>query len=121
MHDVRKSVRIEEFRDHHRVAAITEHPDFHRGDFAILGQHIQLGAQFRARREVDGFDALRVLHGERGDGGDAVATVSGESFQVGGSAGAAGRIESRNRQQDGRCWVAVSVRGHRLFLLQRRK
>jgi len=64
---------------------------------------------------VNSFDALRALHCQRGDSGDAVTTVRGERFQVGGGAGAAGRIETCDRQQDGRRWVAVSVRAHRLF------
>jgi hypothetical protein len=70
---------------------------------------------------VNSLDALGVLYGERSDGGDAVTAVRGESFLVGGGAGAARWIETCNCQQDGRRWVAVSVRAHRLILLQRRK
>jgi len=84
MHDVRELVGIEEFRHHDRVPAVTEHPDLHRDDVAILCQRIELRAQFSAGRIVDGLDALSVLDGERGDRGNAVAAVSGESFQVSG-------------------------------------
>ncbi len=37
MHDVRKFVRIEEFRNHNGVAAVAKHSDFHSGDLAIVG------------------------------------------------------------------------------------
>ena len=121
MHDVGKFVRVEEFRDHHRVAAVAEHSDFHRSDLAILGQGLELRAQFRAGRVVDGFDTLRVLDSERSDCGDTVAAVRGESFQVGSGARAAGRVKTRDCQQDWRRRVAVSVRTHRSFLLQLRK
>src|SRR4029077_14736376 len=88
-HDVGKFVGVEEFRDHGGVAAVAEHSDFHGGNVAVLYERFELGAQFRAGRVVDGFDALRVLDGERGDGGDAVAAVRGERFQIGGGACAA--------------------------------
>src|SRR6266550_8817354 len=121
MHDVRKFVRVEEFRHHHGVAAVAEHPDFHGGDLAILRQHFKLLAQLRARRVVDRFDALGVLNRQRGDRRNAVAAVRGESFQVGGGARAAGWIETRDGQQDGRRRMIMSVRTHRLFLLEERK
>ena len=116
-----KLVTIEKFRHHGRVATVAEHSDFHRGDVAIVYERFELSAQLSAGRVVNRFDALGVLDGERGDGSDAVAAVRGERFQIGGGARAAGRIKTRDRQQNRRRWVAVPVRGHRLFLLQRRK
>jgi len=44
--------------------------------------------------------------------------VRRESFQISGRASAAAGIESRDGEQDGWRWVAVPVRGHRLFWLQ---
>ncbi len=93
---MRKFVRIEEFRHHDRVTAVAKHSDFHSSNITILGERIELRAQFSAGRVVNSFDALGVLHGERGDRGDAVAAVGGESFQVRGGAGAARRIETCN-------------------------
>ena len=49
------------------------------------------------------------MHGERGDRRDAVAIVRREGFQVGGNTGAAGRIESRDGEKDGRRLIGVIV------------
>ena len=67
MHNVRKFVRIQKFRDHYRIPAVSEHSDFHCRDIAILCECFELRAQLRARGVMDRFHALRVLHGERGD------------------------------------------------------
>lgn len=56
---------------------------------------------------MDGLDALSGLHGERGDGGDAVAIVGGERLQIGADACAAGRIESGDSQKN--WWSVVRV------------
>jgi len=61
---VGKLVSVEEFGGGRRVGAVAQHPDFDGGDFTILGQSFELRAQLRARRVVDGFDALCVLHRE---------------------------------------------------------
>ncbi len=64
MDDVGKLVGIEEFRNDDGVAAVAEHSDFHRGDVAIFNQGFKLRAQLRARRVVNGFNALGVLDSE---------------------------------------------------------
>jgi hypothetical protein len=97
MHDVGEFVGIEEFRHDDGVAAIAEHSDFHRGDVTIFNQGFELSAQLGTGRVVNRFNALGVLNSEGGDCGDAVATMRGKSFQVGGGTGTAGRIEPRNR------------------------
>src|SRR5205823_486432 len=58
VNDVGKLVSVEEFRDHHGVAAVAEHSDLYRGDLAIPGQGFKLRAQFRAGCVMDGFDTL---------------------------------------------------------------
>jgi hypothetical protein len=112
-------VRVEKFGDGHGIAAIAKHADFDRGDFTIVGQAFELRAQLRAGRIVNGFDALRVLHRERSDRGDAVAAVRGESFQISSRARAAGRIETGDGEKNWRRRMRVSVRSHRVLLLVR--
>ena len=116
MDDVCELVGIEEFGNYHRVASIAEHSNFYGSDVAILRQGFELRAQFRAGRVVNGFNGERVLDGERGDGCNTIAAVRRESFQIGGRACAAAGIESRDGQQDGRRWMAMSVRGHQSLL-----
>ena len=77
-------------------AAITEHADFHRGDLTSFGEGFELLAQVRGWECCEPSARLRGLHRERSNGGDAVAIVSRECFQIGGNACAAGRIESRD-------------------------
>src|SRR5439155_15930020 len=52
---------------------------------------------------MNGRNALRVLHGQRGHGGDPVAVVRGESFHVGEDAGPARRVKPRDCQSHS-CW-----------------
>ena len=84
------------------LRAIAQHADFHRGDLHVFGKRVELRAQRRGGSRVNGFHALRGLHGQRGDRGDAVAIVRGESFQVRADARAAGRIKARDGQNDRR-------------------
>jgi hypothetical protein len=51
---------------------------------------------------VHGLHALRGLHGESGDGCNAIAIIGRKRFQVGADAGAAGRIETGDGQNDGK-------------------
>src|ERR1700692_3522278 len=51
---------------------------------------------------MHGFNALRGLHGERGDGRDAVTVVCGKCLDVSGDTRSSGRIEARDRQYDWR-------------------
>jgi len=81
VNDVSKLVGIKKFADHHGVAAVAQHTDFHGGYLAIIYQHFQLRAQFRAWRVMNGLHALCILHGERGDGCNAVAAVRAKVFK----------------------------------------
>jgi len=60
---------------------------------------------------MHGAHALGGLHRERGDRGDTVTIVGGESFQIRSDARAAGGIKSRDRQKDvGMLSVSCMVR-----------
>jgi len=54
---------------------------------------------------MHGFNALRGLHSQRGNGRDAVTIVRGDGFQVCRDARARGWIESGDRQHDRRCHI----------------
>src|SRR5215467_774866 len=77
-HDVRELVCVEEFGGSGGVSAIAEHPDLYGGDVAILSERFELRTQLRARNIVNGFHSLGVLDRNRGNGGDAIASVRGE-------------------------------------------
>ena len=97
---------VEKFGDRRGVSARSEHADFDGGDLQILRQGVELRAQRRRGRRMDGLHALRGLHGERGDRRDAVAVMRGKSFQVGADTRAAGRIETGDRQNNGERMIA---------------
>ena len=100
-HDVRKVALSRNSATTTALARLPSIPIFTAAICKILRERIELRAQGRRRRDVIGLDALRGLHRERGDRCDAVTIVRRKSFQIGGDSRAAGRIESRNRQNDG--------------------
>src|SRR5262245_14451734 len=109
MHDMYELVGIQKFTDGYCIAAITQHADFYRGDFAILRQHFQLFPQLRARCVVYRFYSLCVLHRQRSDRRHSIAAIRGERLQVGCDSCAAARIKSCYRQQYGGRWVSVGA------------
>ena len=95
-------VSIQKIGDDRGIRAVREHADLYARERDISGQRIRVErAEWRGSR-VHGAHALRGLHGERGDGRDAVAIVRRESFQVGGDARAAGWIKPGDGEKDGR-------------------
>ncbi len=72
---------------------------------SISSTTLQLRAQRGRRRCVHRHNSLRGLHRQRRHRRHAIAIVRRKSFQVSGRARAAGRIKSRNRQQDRWCVV----------------
>src|SRR5580698_9708300 len=117
--DMLELVRVEKFGDNGRVSAIAEHPDLHRRDFGIVREAIELRAQRRAGRVLHVGYALCVLHGQRCNRGDAVASMRRKNFQIGGSSRSAARIKTGNRQQYRRrqAGTVVSVMSAHDFLL----
>src|SRR5260370_27963159 len=109
---MRKLMLVEEFGNRRSIRPVAEHADLDRRNADVRGERIQLRAQLGSVRDVRAQHSLRGLHRQRGNGRDAVAIVRGESFQIGGGAGAARRIKSGNGQQNGR--GCVYVVGHLL-------
>ncbi len=56
---------------------------------------------------MDGFHALRGLDSHRRDGRNSIAVMGGDRFEVRGNPCACGRIETRDREHDGRGHIHV--------------
>ena len=103
----------EDFGDRRDVLDAAERADLERVDRHVLEQATGLvGDPFRVDW-LDGFHAKRVLHRDRGDDRQRVATHARQSQQVGLYAGASGRIGRGERQhQRWEFRIFVGRRGH---------
>ena len=88
--------------DHHtHHVGRVQHADLDGIDANVLSHGVDLGAQHIHRNAVNGAHTQRVLCGDGGDGGHAVAAQRAEGFEVGLDTGAAAAVRASNRQYAG--------------------
>jgi hypothetical protein len=88
-------MKREPVRDRRDDSGRGEHPDLDGGDIDVFENGVDLRRGKTRERDVHGSDPLRILRGQGGDDGHAVAAKRGEGFEIRRDARAAAWIETR--------------------------
>ena len=92
-------MKREPVRDRRDDSGRGEHPNLDGGDIDVFENRVDLRRGKTRKRDVHGSDPLRILRGQGGDDGHAVAAKRGEGFEIGRDARAAAWIKTRDREK----------------------
>src|SRR3984893_3905779 len=92
-------IKREPFRDRRDDSGRGEHPDLDGGDIDVFENCVDLRPGKTRERDVHGSDPLRILRGQGGEDGHAVAAKRGKGLQIRRDARAPAWIKTRYREK----------------------